>query len=214
MINKIELKNICKEFKNYKVLDNVNISFEKDKIYGLIGRNGSGKSVLIKIISGLISPTSGELLINGEVYNGKIPNNLGILFDEIGMLDNLSAFDNLKLLASIKNKINDNEIRNFLELVGLDGHDKRKFKNYSLGMKQKVGIANALMENPNLILLDEPMNGLDEESVHHFRKILSSLKKDRIIIITSHNKEDISILCDDVYKVNEGLVLNNKFQKN
>ena len=162
MINKIELKNICKEFKNYKVLDNVNISFEKDKIYGLIGRNGSGKSVLIKIISGLISPTSGELLINGEVYNGKIPNNLGILFDEIGMLDNLSAFDNLKLLASIKNKINDNEIRNFLELVGLDGHDKRKFKNYSLGMKQKVGIANALMENPNLILLDEPMNGLDE----------------------------------------------------
>lgn len=209
MINKIELKNVCKELKKNKILDNINISFEKGKIYGLIGRNGSGKSILIKIISGLMSPSSGELTIDGEVYNGKILNNLGVLFDEVGMLDNLSAFDNLKLLASIKNKINDNEIKKNLDLVGLDGHDKRAFKDYSLGMKQKVGIANALMEKPDLILLDEPMNGLDEESVHYFREVLSSLKKDRIIIITSHNKEDISILCDDVYKINAGLVLNN-----
>lgn len=111
MINKIELKNICKNFGNYKVLDNINISFEKGKIYGLVGRNGSGKSVLIKIISGLILPTSGKLLIDDELYNGKFPNNLGILFDEVGMLPNLSAFDNLKLLSSIKNKINDNEIK-------------------------------------------------------------------------------------------------------
>lgn len=209
MINKIELKNICKNFGNYKVLDNINISFEKGKIYGLVGRNGSGKSVLIKIISGLILPTSGKLLIDDELYNGKFPNNLGILFDEVGMLPNLSAFDNLKLLSSIKNKINDNEIKKNLELFGLDGNDKRKFKNYSLGMKQKVGIANALMENPDLVLLDEPMNGLDEESVYAFREILISLKnKNKIIIITSHNKEDISILCDYVYKIADGLIMN------
>ncbi|MGL5068524.1 MAG: ABC transporter ATP-binding protein [Sarcina sp.] len=208
MIKKIELKDISKEFKNHKVLENVNISFENGEIYGLIGRNGSGKSVLMKVISGLILPNKGKIMIDGEIYNGKFPKDLGILFDEVGMLPHLSAFENLKLLASIRNKIDDKTIRDFIEVFGLDGHDKRKIKDYSLGMKQKVGIVSALMEDPNLILLDEPMNGMDEESVKELREILISLKnKNKIIIITSHNKEDIEILCDEVYKVNAGAVL-------
>ncbi|MGL4761982.1 MAG: ABC transporter ATP-binding protein [Sarcina sp.] len=208
MIKKIELKDISKEFKNHKVLENVNISFENGKIYGLIGRNGSGKSVLMKVISGLILPNKGKIMIDDEIYNGKFPKDLGILFDEVGMLPHLSAFENLKLLASIRNKIDDKTIRDFIEVFGLDGHDKRKIKDYSLGMKQKVGIVSALMEDPNLILLDEPMNGMDEESVKELREILISLKnKNKIIIITSHNKEDIEILCDEVYKVNAGAVL-------
>lgn len=208
MIKKIELKGISKDFKNHKILEDINIVFEKGFIYGLIGRNGSGKSVLMKIVSGLILPTSGEIIIDGEVQTGNFPENLGILFDEAGMLPSLSAFENLKLLASIRGKISDNRIRAYLEMFGLDGHDKRKIKDYSLGMKQKVGIVNALMEDPDLILLDEPMNGMDEESVKEFRDVLIKLRGEgKIILITSHNREDIDILCDEVYKVNATSIL-------
>lgn len=198
----IELKNVSKVFKDSTILNNINLKLEEKKIYGLIGTNGSGKSVLIKILSGLIFPSEGEVLINNKKANGEFKENIGVLFDQAGLLPQYSALDNLKLLASINNLIDEITIKEYLKLVGLNPNDNKKVKNFSLGMKQKAGIAAALMEDPDIILLDEPMNGLDSESVDNIRNILLSLKsKGKIILITSHNKDDIDLLCDTVFKL-------------
>lgn len=204
----INLKNITKIIQGNEIIKNVNLDFESGNIYGIVGGNGCGKSILLKVISGLSNPTQGTISINKTTLKkGDFPKNMGILINTPGLLLEYSAIQNLTFLASINKKISINDIRNTLDLVGLNPEDKRKIKNYSLGMKQKVGIAQAIMENPDIIILDEPMNALDEESVNNIRKIILDLKnKGKLIIITSHNKEDINILCDYIYKIDNGQI--------
>lgn len=200
----INIKNLTMRFKNKEVLNNVNIKLEKGKIYGFIGRNGCGKTVLFKIICGLLTPTSGEVYFDNKKIGKDIdfPEDCGVIIENPGFLYGLSGFKNLKLLASINNKIGDKEIRESMELVGLDSESNIKVKGYSLGMKQKLAIAQAIMEKPKVLILDEPMNSLDEESVSRIRDILFDLKNKGItILISSHIKEDIEILSDEVYKV-------------
>lgn len=199
------LKNISKSFKNKEILKNVNISFENNKITGIIGRNGSGKTVLLKIIVGLYFPDNGTIELKNNL---SIDEDFGVLIDN-GFLDNESGFKNLKMISLFKNRINDVEICEVMKLVGLDPVNKTKYKNYSTGMKQKLKIAQALMEKPKLLVLDEPFNGLDQESVYNFRKLFLKLKQDgTTIIITSHYREDIDELCDYVYKMENGEMVN------
>ena len=177
------------------------------QIYGFVGRNGSGKSILFKGICGLLNISNGKIIIKGKEIGKDIDfyDNLGAVLDGAGFLPNLSSFDNLKLLASIRNKISDSDIKSALNKVGLDPNDKKKYKKYSLGMKQKLALAQAIMENPELLILDEPFNGLDSYSVKDIREMLIDYKKEgKTILISSHIKEDIDILCDEVYELDRG----------
>jgi len=195
------LKNIKKKFKNKIVLDDINLSINENTITGIIGRNGSGKTVLLKIISGLYFSDEGNIDYNNKYC---LNNDYGILID-CGFLDNETGYENLKLLSLLKNKIKPLEIYDILKFVGLDPYDKTKYKNYSTGMKQKLKLAQALMEKPKVLILDEPFNGLDQKSVDYFRKIFLEMKQNgTTIILTSHYKEDIEKLCDKVYIMNEG----------
>lgn len=198
------VKKMNKKIKNTEILKNVNMTINKGTITGIIGRNGSGKTVLLKILSGLYFKTSGEIYYNP---NFDIYNDYGFLID-VGFLDDETGFNNLKILSLLKNKINDNDIINILKYVGLDPFNKTKYKNYSTGMKQKLKIAQALMEKPKVIILDEPFNGLDKKSVDFFRNEFVKLKSKGItIIITSHYQEDIDSLCDIVYEMEDGELL-------
>ena len=206
---KIDVKNYTKLIKKKNILDNVNISFESGKIYGLHGKNGSGKTMLLRAICGLILPTSGEVSIDGKIIGKDIefPESVGIIIENMTMLTDYTAFDNLKILAKIKKIATDEDIRNALENVGLNPDDKKKVKAFSLGMKQKLNIAQAIMEKPKLLLLDEPTNALDEESVKDVRKLLLEMKEQGVlIIIASHNKEDLEVLCDDLVEIYEGRI--------
>ena len=199
----ITIKGLSKSFKNKQVLDNIDLIIDENKIIGIIGRNGSGKTVLLKIISGLYFKDTGNIEYN-EKYT--INNDYGILIDS-GFLDNDTGFENLKNLALLRNKITDNDIIDVIKWVGLDPYDKTKYKNYSTGMKQKLKIAQAVMEKPKVLILDEPFNGLDQKSVDYFRNEIIKFKKEGLtIIITSHYKEDIEKLCDIVYEMNEGKI--------
>lgn len=206
--NIIEVKNLTKELSGHVLLKDINLNISSGRVYGIIGRNGSGKSILIKSIAGLLLPDKGSIKIMGEsLLKGKIPENLGVLFDSVGLLEQYSALDNLKILASIKNIIEEETIKKELAKIGLNPNDRRPVKKYSLGMKQKVCLVQAIMENPKIIMLDEPMNGLDEESIKTIREVILKLKREnKAIIITSHNKEDIDILCDEVYKMDSGVL--------
>lgn len=206
---KIDVKNYTKLIKKKTILDNVNISFESGKIYGLHGKNGSGKTMLLRAICGLILPTSGKVSIDGKVIGKDIefPDSVGIIIENMTMLTDYTAFDNLKILAKIKKIATDEDIRSALENVGLNPDDKKKVKAFSLGMKQKLNIAQAIMEKPKLLLLDEPTNALDEESVKDVRKLLLEMKEQGVlIIIASHNKEDLEVLCDDLVEIYEGRI--------
>lgn len=206
---KIDVKNYTKLIKKKTILDNVNISFESGKIYGLHGKNGSGKTMLLRAICGLILPTSGGVSIDGKVIGKDIefPDSVGIIIENMTMLTDYTAFDNLKILAKIKKIATDEDIRSALENVGLNPDDKKKVKAFSLGMKQKLNIAQAIMEKPKLLLLDEPTNALDEESVKDVRKLLLEMKEQGVlIIIASHNKEDLEVLCDDLVEIYEGRI--------
>lgn len=206
-MNVIEIKNLTKKFKEVTVLDNVNISFEKGMIHGLIGRNGSGKTMLMKCVCGIIPYSMGEITVDGKVI-GKdvdIPANVGVIIETPGFLPNYSAFDNLYFLAKISNKITKNEIQDAISSVGLDPADKKHIGKYSLGMRQRLGLAQAIMENPDLLILDEPMNGLDKDGVADMRQYLLDLKsKGKTILIASHSAEDIDILCDTVCEMDKG----------
>lgn len=207
----IKIENYTKEIRKKTVLSNVNAEFESGKIYGLHGRNGSGKTMLLRAICGLILPTEGRVLIDGKTVGKDIefPDSVGLIIENMTMLPDFSAYDNLNMLAKIKKIATQDDIRNALETVGLDPDDKKKVKAFSLGMKQKLNLAQAIMEKPQLYLLDEPTNALDEETVNNIRALLLTLKSEgALIIIASHNKEDLDILCDEVYEIYEGQIKN------
>lgn len=205
----INIENVTLEIKGKKILDNVSICFEDGKIHGLIGRNGSGKTVLIKCICGFMKPTSGTIRVNDK-YIGKdvdFPSETGIIIENPRFINYYSGLKNLKFLASINNKIGEEQIRNVMKKVGLDPDNKIQVGKYSLGMRQRLGLAQAIMENPQLIILDEPMNGLDIEGVEDFREYLLDLKKQgKTIIIVSHLREDIIVLCDTVHEMSHGRI--------
>lgn len=206
---KIEVRDVCKQFKKVEVLKNINMVFEDGKIYGFSGRNGSGKSVLLKIICGIYSPTNGEVLIDGKNYNRSnmfVPN-LRALIEKPSFFPDLTGFENLKLLAQIQNKITEKEILSALETVNLIDEKDKRYSEYSLGMKQKLGIAQVIMEDPKVMLLDEPFNGIEEESVQKISDyLLKQKKKGKIIIISTHIKEDLKKLADQIYYFDNGCV--------
>lgn len=199
----IKLINFTKRFKKYVVLSNVNLELDDGKIYGIIGVNGSGKTVLLKSIAGLTRPTKGKIEVMGESLHGlySFPKDTGIIIEKPGFIPYLTAFENLKLLAMINKKISDAEIKAAIERVGLDPSNNLKVKNYSLGMNQRLGLAQAIMEKPNLLLLDEPFNAIDIQSIDKMRDIIRQEKERGVtILLTSHNKEDIDI-CDELYEI-------------
>lgn len=203
----ITLKNIELKLKKTCVFQNLNFSCKQGEIIGITGANGSGKSVLFKLIAGLYSPSYGEVLINGEniVPERKIPANLGALIEEPGFINYYSGFKNLQYLASIRGVVGNQEINDTLKIVDLYEQKDQKVKTYSLGMRKKLGIAQAIMENPSILLLDEPMNALDKSSVENMRTLFRKLSSEKgtTILIASHSEEDIRILCDKVYAIED-----------
>ncbi|MFA5602331.1 MAG: ABC transporter ATP-binding protein [Bacilli bacterium] len=209
----IETNDLSKKIKIENILDNINIRLEEGNIYGFVGRNGSGKSMLFKTICGFVKPTEGEILVNGvDIYKkNTFPDDTRALIEKPKFLPHLTGFENLELLASIQNKIGTKKIIESLEKVGLLAYKDKKFGAYSLGMKQKLGIAQVLMEDPKILLLDEPFNGLDEQSAKNIRKILLIEKeKGKLILIATHIKEDVEILCDEVFYLDVGKIINHK----
>ena len=195
---KIEFKNVNKSFKKVEILKNINLEFTSGNIYGIYGRNGSGKSVFLKMIAGFMIPTNGEILFDNKNLNLKqeFPKNLRALIENPSFFPNLTGFENLKLLSKIQNKIGDEEILNALDIVNLTEEKDKKYSKYSLGMKQKLGIAQAIMEDPEILILDEPFNGIEEKTVKKLIKYLKEIKKDKLIIISTHIKEDLLDLSD------------------
>lgn len=210
---KIELKNVTKEFDKVEIIKNISLEFETGKIYGLYGRNGSGKSVLMKLICGFLIPTKGKVLINRKDFNAKneYPDNLRAVIEKPSFFPELTGFENLKLLAKIQNKINDEEIIKALDLVNLIDEKDKKYSKYSLGMKQKLAIAQAIMEDPSILILDEPFNGIEEKSVEKITKFLKEeAKNGKTIIFSTHIKEDLENLADIIYKIDNGTIYENQ----
>ncbi|WP_026883205.1 ABC transporter ATP-binding protein [Clostridium akagii] len=205
--NVIEIINLTKQYKSIKVLNNINLTIKKGKCYGFIGRNGSGKSLLFKAIAGFIRPTLGYVTVNGKKVGSDIdfPENIGVLIEHPGFLPQYTAFENLKFLADINNKIGNVEIENAMKYVDLDINNNKKLKTYSLGMKQRLGIAQAIMEDPEILILDEPMNGLDKEGVQLIKEKLIEFKKNgKTILITSHISQDVEEISDYIYEFDNG----------
>ena len=203
----IEVNNVFLTIKNVPILIDINASFERGKIHGLIGRNGSGKTMLMKCMCGFVKPAKGTITVDGKQI-GKdcdFPENTGIIIETPGFIPYYSGYKNLKLLADLRKKITADDIRNTMRTVGLDPELKRHVRKYSLGMRQRLGLAQAIMENPDLLVLDEPMNGLDKDGVSDMRKYLLDLKaQGKTILIASHSAEDIDILCDTVCEMDKG----------
>lgn len=205
----INVIHVTKKFGQAVVLNDVNISFEKGKIHGLIGRNGSGKTMLMKCICGFVPITQGEIFVNGKMIGKDIdvPDKLGAIIEAPGFLYNYSGYNNLKFLAAIQNKISKDEICDAIKLVGLDPDSKKHVGKYSLGMRQRLGLAQALMENPDILLLDEPMNGLDKHGVMEMRELFKKLADNgKTIIMANHSSEDIEALCDTVCEMDLGVL--------
>ena len=203
----VRLEDYCKSFKSAEVLKNINLTLESGKVIGLKGKNGSGKTMLMRAISGLILPTSGKVYINDKELGRHIsfPPSIGILIENPSFISNYTGFKNLKILASIQNRISDDEIRDAIRKVGLDPEDKRTFKKYSLGMKQRLGIAAAIMERPDIVILDEPINALDEAGAGLIKGLLDELKANgSLIIIACHDTEELNYLSDEIYEIYDG----------
>ena len=198
---KIEVKNVSKSFKNIEILNNINITFTPGKIYGLYGRNGSGKSIFLKMLCGFYLPTKGEILYDGINLNKELeyPPNLRAQIENPSFFPDLTGYENLKLLANIQNKITNKDIIKALEIVNLLEEKDKKYSKYSLGMKQKLGIAQAIMEDPEILILDEPFNGIEQKTVSKLIDYLNSIKTNKIIIISTHIKEDLNKMADEIY---------------
>lgn len=203
------VNNVCKSFRENQILKNVSINFEENKIHGLIGRNGSGKTMLLKCICGFVPITSGEIIVNDKRI-GKdtdVPKDVGIIIETPGFLPNYSGYKNLKFLASINKLIDKKDIKAVIERVGLDPESKKWVGKYSLGMRQRLGMAQAIMENPSILLLDEPLNGIDKHGVKDMRELLIKLREEgKTIILASHSAEDIDMLCDTVSEMDSGVL--------
>ena len=203
----IKVENVSLKIKKDMILRNINVEFERGKIHGIIGRNGSGKTMLMKCICGFIRPTEGEITVAGKKIgvDCDFPESVGVIIETPEFIPYYTGFKNLKLLADIRHKISDEDIRRSIELVGLDPKLKKSVKKYSLGMRQRLGLTQAIMEDPDLLVLDEPMNGLDKDGVGEMRKYLLDLKaQGKTILIASHSAEDIDVLCDSVVEMDKG----------
>lgn len=203
----IEITKLNLNIKGHQILTDVNLVLQEGRIYGLAGNNGSGKTMLMKCICGFVRPTSGEVKVNGAVIGKDVDyiRDTGIIIENPGFIPYYSGRKNLKLLSEISGRADEEQIRATMELCGLDPALKLPVRKYSLGMRQRLGIAQAIMENPSILILDEPMNGLDREGVAIIRKLLLQLKEQgKLILLASHNREDIDILCDQVFEVEKG----------
>ena len=208
---KIEIRNVTKVIKKTRVIDNVDITFEGGKIYGLSGKNGCGKTMLMRLISGLIYPTEGEVVIDGKIL-GKdcsFPKSIGLLIENPSFLEEYTAYENLRMLNGVGgNRLDKEEILSLIKSVGLDPHDSRKYYKFSLGMRQRLGIAAAIMGKPDVILLDEPINAIDEDGVSEIRDLIRSLSdEDRIIIIACHDKEEMEYMADEIIYMKDGKIV-------
>lgn len=215
-MNKVEIKNLSKIIKGVLILDDINICLEPGKIYGLRGKNGCGKTMLLRCICGLIIPSSGKVIIDGLHLHKDImfPKSIGALIENPAFLPQYTGYKNLKILASLSGRDGDEEIIRALTRVGLDPKDKRSYKKYSLGMKQKLGIANAIMGEPDIIVLDEPINALDDESVEKIKiELLKLAKSRRTIIVACHDKEELDYLCDVIYVMKSGRIVDREEKK-
>ncbi|MBQ9868525.1 MAG: ATP-binding cassette domain-containing protein [Ruminococcus sp.] len=203
----ITVKNVCLTIGKTQILKQINVEFDEGRIHGLIGRNGSGKTMLMKCICGFIKVSKGEITVDGK-HVGKdvdFPKDMGIIIETPGFIPYYSGYKNLKLLAGLNNKIGKQEVREAMQKVGLDPDLKRHVKKYSLGMRQRLGLAQAIMEDPKILVLDEPFNGLDKDGVKEMREYLLSYKQQgKTILICSHSAEDIAVLCDTVHEMDKG----------
>ncbi len=203
----IEIENLHKNFKDNEVLKNICLTCEKGKIYGIVGHNGSGKTVLLKCICGFLNYNKGNIYINGKKMGEAMDmlDNAGIIIEEPGFLRKWNGYQNLDFLYTIRNRKNKKHLYAIMNKVGLNPELNRPVGKYSLGMKQRLAIAQAIMEDPEILILDEPMNGLDHKGVEEMRELFLNLKKEgKLILLASHNREDIDILCDEVYEMEMG----------
>ena len=207
----ITLKNVTKNIRGKCVLNKISYSFESGKIYGLHGRNGSGKTMLLRAICGLIVPSDGAILIDNKTLHEDIsfPPSVGVIIEHMELLPQYNSYDNLFILSKINKIASEVDIKEAIKKVGLDPESKLKVKKFSLGMKQRLNIAQAIFEHPDIILLDEPTNAIDESGIKLIREVIKEeAKRGAIIIIASHNKEDINELCDVILKIENGEIIN------
>ena len=208
-MNIISVKNLSKDFGQERVLKSVTRDFERGRIHGIVGNNGCGKTVLMKCICGFLIPTEGEVIVNGKRVGKDVdfPPGLGLIIETPGFLPNMTGVKNLEILASLNKKIGLEEIAAAIRRVGLDPLMKKPVGKYSLGMRQRLGIAQAIMENPSLLILDEPLNGLDKHGVMEMRQLIKGLKEQgKTILLASHNQGDIDELCDTVCEMDAGVM--------
>lgn len=205
----IVVEKVSKQFKENKILQEVSLTIKEGTIVGIIGCNGSGKTMLMKIICGLLRPTSGKVFVQDKQIGKDVdfPEGVGVIIETPGFINFQSGYTNLKNLADMQHKIAKEEIENTMRMLGLDPKNRKRVGKYSLGMKQRLGIAQAIMENPDVIILDEPMNGLDKQGIALMRELLLDLKQQgKTILLASHNMEDINLLCDEVYEMDHGML--------
>lgn len=206
----IRLKNVTKKIKQDILLDHISLELRGGKVYGLQGKNGSGKTMLMRAVCGLITLSEGEVDIGGEILHKDIsfPRSIGALLENPSFLNGYTGLENLKLLADIQGRIEEKELRDCLAKVGLDADDKRVYRKYSLGMKQKLGIAAAVMGSPDIVILDEPINAIDEAGVEKVREILRGLKeRGSVIIVACHDREELELLSDEIIKISKGGII-------
>jgi len=206
----IKVENVSKIIRGNSVIEHISMELTSGKVFGFRGINGSGKTMLMRLIAGLIYPTKGQITVDNKILGRDInfPENMGLLIENPAFLDNYSGFANLKLLSSIQDKIDDKQIRRTLERVGLEPDSKKKYKKYSLGMKQKLGIAAAVLEKPELLILDEPANALDEEGVERLKKIVQEEEeRGALIILSCHDAYLLEEMSDVIYLLQDGKLL-------
>lgn len=209
----IEIKNCSKNIGNKVILDNINLSLNKNQIYGFIGKNGSGKTMLFKSILGLLKLTEGEIIIDSHKIgiSDSYPISVGVMIENNNLWSYMNAFDNLKVLASINKSLTDHEIEEAIKRVGLDPKSKKTYSKFSLGMKQRLIFAQAIMEKPDLLVLDEPTNALDKNGVEMFKEIIKQEKeRGATILISSHSIEGFDELCDNVFEMENGKLINSE----